>query len=311
MYAIGAEKGALLDAVLEDLRPRSALEVGSFLGYSAVRTARQLAPDGLLVCIGAQHWEGLGSVECGVKSGEWGMGQQSVAAAPREAASCTGLNACGAPRPMHRNPRCRVPAPALARGRAPRAEANPDNAAVARAVVDHAGLGGRVVILQGLGSERLADAARVVAEAAGPSGDQGPRQQADVRGGSSSSSSERVLATLRREAARQELAAAAAAAAAGGAGGGGPADTEALQQEQREQQQQQQQQQQQVVPGARVDYLFLDHCKPCYLPDLVAAEALGLVGPGTVVAADNVVYPGGWGSCGGGGAFLGAGKAGV
>jgi hypothetical protein len=32
--------------------------------------------------------------------------------------------------------------------------------------------------------------------------------------------------------------------------------------------------------------------KPCYLPDLLAAEALGLVGHGTVVAADNVVYPG-------------------
>ena len=42
----------------------------------------------------------------------------------------------------------------------------------------------------------------------------------------------------------------------------------------------------------RVDYLFLDHCKPCYAPDLAAAERLGLVGAGTVVAADNVVWPG-------------------
>jgi len=35
-----------------------------------------------------------------------------------------------------------------------------------------------------------------------------------------------------------------------------------------------------------------DCSKRCYLPDLVSAEILGLVGPGTVVAADNVVYPG-------------------
>ena len=52
MYAIGAEKGAMLDAVLADLRPALALELGSFLGYSATRTALRLAPGGLLVCIG-------------------------------------------------------------------------------------------------------------------------------------------------------------------------------------------------------------------------------------------------------------------
>jgi predicted O-methyltransferase YrrM len=38
--------------------------------------------------------------------------------------------------------------------------------------------------------------------------------------------------------------------------------------------------------------MFLDHCKDCYLPDLRAAERLGLVTAGTVVMADNVVYPG-------------------
>jgi hypothetical protein len=30
----------------------------------------------------------------------------------------------------------------------------------------------------------------------------------------------------------------------------------------------------------------------CYLPDLKQLEALQLVQPGTVVAADNVIYPG-------------------
>ncbi len=38
--------------------------------------------------------------------------------------------------------------------------------------------------------------------------------------------------------------------------------------------------------------VLLDHCKACYLPDLRAAEALGMVGLGSVVVADNVVYPG-------------------
>lgn len=38
--------------------------------------------------------------------------------------------------------------------------------------------------------------------------------------------------------------------------------------------------------------VFLDHCKECYLPDLIAMEQAGLVGKGTVVVADNVVYPG-------------------
>jgi catechol O-methyltransferase len=33
--------------------------------------------------------------------------------------------------------------------------------------------------------------------------------------------------------------------------------------------------------------LFLDHCKPLYTPDLKLCEALGLVGPGSVYAADN------------------------
>lgn len=41
-----------------------------------------------------------------------------------------------------------------------------------------------------------------------------------------------------------------------------------------------------------VGLLFLDHCKDCYLPDLKSAEAMGLVGLGSVVVADNVKYPG-------------------
>ncbi|PHH88513.1 hypothetical protein CDD83_7435 [Cordyceps sp. RAO-2017] len=42
----------------------------------------------------------------------------------------------------------------------------------------------------------------------------------------------------------------------------------------------------------RIDLLFLDHYKPAYLPDLKLCEQLGLIGPGSVLAADNVIKPG-------------------
>lgn len=38
---------------------------------------------------------------------------------------------------------------------------------------------------------------------------------------------------------------------------------------------------------AKIDLLFLDHVKPLYTPDLKLCEELGLVGPGSVLAADN------------------------
>lgn len=41
-----------------------------------------------------------------------------------------------------------------------------------------------------------------------------------------------------------------------------------------------------------IDMLFLDHYKPAYLTDLKLCEHLGLVGPGSVLAADNVISPG-------------------
>lgn len=37
----------------------------------------------------------------------------------------------------------------------------------------------------------------------------------------------------------------------------------------------------------RIDLMFLDHVKPLYRPDLKLCEELGLVGPGSVLAADN------------------------
>ena len=41
-----------------------------------------------------------------------------------------------------------------------------------------------------------------------------------------------------------------------------------------------------------IDLMFLDHYKPAYTTDLKLCENLGLVSPGTVLAADNVIKPG-------------------
>lgn len=41
-----------------------------------------------------------------------------------------------------------------------------------------------------------------------------------------------------------------------------------------------------------IDLLFLDHHKPSYVLDLKICEYLKLVGPGTALAADNVIKPG-------------------
>ena len=42
----------------------------------------------------------------------------------------------------------------------------------------------------------------------------------------------------------------------------------------------------------RINMMFLDHYKPAYTTDLKLCEELGLVGPGSVLAADNVIKPG-------------------
>ena len=48
---VGDEKGVLLDAVIERVRPRLVLEVGAYVGYSALRIARKLPPGGRLVSV--------------------------------------------------------------------------------------------------------------------------------------------------------------------------------------------------------------------------------------------------------------------
>ncbi|MEQ2288390.1 hypothetical protein AMECASPLE_022081 [Ameca splendens] len=42
----------------------------------------------------------------------------------------------------------------------------------------------------------------------------------------------------------------------------------------------------------RLDFVFMDHWKKCYLPDLQALEGYGLMGKGSMILADNVLFPG-------------------
>ncbi|KAA0701638.1 Transmembrane O-methyltransferase -like protein [Triplophysa tibetana] len=42
----------------------------------------------------------------------------------------------------------------------------------------------------------------------------------------------------------------------------------------------------------RLDLVFMDHWKRCYLPDLQLLEGSGLLGEGSLIIADNVIFPG-------------------
>lgn len=42
----------------------------------------------------------------------------------------------------------------------------------------------------------------------------------------------------------------------------------------------------------QVELMFIDHYKPGYTSDLKLCEQLGMIKPGSVLAADNVIYPG-------------------
>ena len=47
-----------------------------------------------------------------------------------------------------------------------------------------------------------------------------------------------------------------------------------------------------LLKGQVADQVFMDHCKPCLKPDLMSLEEAGMIQKGTVVIADNVIYPG-------------------
>ncbi len=48
---IGSEKGKLLEKLVRAKKPRSALEIGTLIGYSAIRVARNLPKKSKLICI--------------------------------------------------------------------------------------------------------------------------------------------------------------------------------------------------------------------------------------------------------------------
>lgn len=48
---IGPERGKFLDDAVKRHRPRRVLEVGTFVGYSAIRIARLLGPGGRIICV--------------------------------------------------------------------------------------------------------------------------------------------------------------------------------------------------------------------------------------------------------------------
>lgn len=139
---VGDEKGVILDAAVDRVKPQRVLELGAYVGYSALRMARRLPAGGQVFSV----------------------------------------------------------------------EFNPSNAAIARRIIDHAGAADRITIV------------------VGSMGD-----------------------------------------------GGKTAD--ALEQ------------QHGFKPG-NLDFVFIDHAKEAYLPDLQRILAAGWLHPGSVVVADNVGFPG-------------------
>ena len=51
MMNIGAEKGAILERLMDKYQPENVLELGTFLGYSSIRIVRKLPPNGRLITI--------------------------------------------------------------------------------------------------------------------------------------------------------------------------------------------------------------------------------------------------------------------
>jgi len=48
---IGAERGPILDEVVRKYRPKRVLEIGTLVGYSAIRMGRLLPPGGRITCV--------------------------------------------------------------------------------------------------------------------------------------------------------------------------------------------------------------------------------------------------------------------
>lgn len=142
MINVGDEKGEILDRAIRNAGPTRLLELGTYCGYSALRTARVMPQDAHLTSL----------------------------------------------------------------------EFNPDNANIARRILDHAGVGDRVTVVDGT----IGDGGATIAKLESEHG----------------------------------------------------------------------------FAGGSLDFVFLDHDKDAYLPDLERIVAQGWLHPGSVVVADNVKFPG-------------------
>lgn len=47
-----------------------------------------------------------------------------------------------------------------------------------------------------------------------------------------------------------------------------------------------------IKAHGKYDFILIDHLKHLYLQDLLELEELGAIGQGTVIFADNIIYPG-------------------
>ena len=51
MYKLGDEKGRILAGLVKERQPRRSVEIGTFLGYSAIWTASNLPRGATLTCV--------------------------------------------------------------------------------------------------------------------------------------------------------------------------------------------------------------------------------------------------------------------
>jgi catechol O-methyltransferase len=47
-----------------------------------------------------------------------------------------------------------------------------------------------------------------------------------------------------------------------------------------------------IKSHGKFDFIFIDHLKDLYLKDFNELEGFGVIGKGTVIVADNIIYPG-------------------
>jgi predicted O-methyltransferase YrrM len=78
MWKLGEEKGRMLENIVAARDPDAVLELGTFLGYSAIRIARTLRSEAHLTCIEGSSEYAAGTSTCRPlfpREGPQGVGQ--------------------------------------------------------------------------------------------------------------------------------------------------------------------------------------------------------------------------------------------